>query len=148
MKARLLILMLAGLMGCRSVLRTSGRADSSSVRSEQASEQFTREIIREYLPGRTDTLINNQLVQVPQIHTVNVPYPVYRETVRETGQKQQSKTEEKTAEIKEKTVEKEAPSPWIFAAIGAGAVFVLVIMLIIIYLVVKSWIRRQIRRPV
>jgi len=147
MKARLLILMLAGLMGCRSVLRTGSRADSSSVRSEQASEQFTREIIREYLPGRTDTVINNQLIQVPQLQAINVPYPVYRETIRETGQKQQSKSEEKTAEIKEKTVEKEATSPWIFAAYGAGAVFVLVIMLIIFYLVVKSWIRRQIRRP-
>jgi hypothetical protein len=138
MKARLLILMLAGLVSCRSVLRTSGRADSSSVRSEQASEQFTREIIREYLPGRTDTVLNNQIIQVPQLQPINVPYPVYRETIRETGQKQQSKTEEKTAEVKENTIEKKPLSPWIFLGIGAGVVIAMVILFCVFYLLIKA----------
>lgn len=137
MKQFILIVFLAITCStCRSVFRSRSAADSTATRSQESSEKFTRETIREYLPGRTDTLRTYTTIEVPK------PYPVpgptlIRETVRETGERQQTQTEQKEVAVQQSEVKKEPLPWWVFVAIGVGGMLVLLVIAAIGYLIVK-----------
>ena len=141
------LILLSAQFSCRTVLRQKLQADSTAVRSQTSSEKFAREIIREYLPGRIDTIrsINSQVIQVPKIITVQQPVLV-RESIRESGEKQESKAEEKTATVEQKVVKKQQISPWIYAGAGAAAVLIPLLMLIVAYKVFKARILASIAK--
>lgn len=123
---------------CRSVLRTRNAMDSTATRSQESAEKFTREIIREYVPGKTDTVIQHSVstVEVPKYLTVPGP-TIYRETIRETGERQQTQLDQASVQTETKEVKKEPMPWWAFMAIGAGIVLTLVFIAGFIYLVVK-----------
>lgn len=138
MKHLTLILLLLTVCSCRAVLRTRSAADSTATRSQEQSEKFTREIVREYLPGKVDTVYQHSVSTVEIPKYVTVPGPVMlRETIRETGEKQQAQTEQKQVSTQEKQVEKQPMPWWAFMAIGAGIVLTLVFIAGFVYLVVK-----------
>lgn len=123
---------------CRSILRTRSATDSTATRSQEQSEKFTREIVREYLPGKVDTVYQHSVSTVEIPKYVTVPGPVMvRETIRETGEKQHAQTEQKQVSTEQKQVEKQPMPWWAFMAIGAGIVLTLVFIAGFIYLVVK-----------
>lgn len=139
MKNLTLILLLAIMSwSCRAVLRSKSSADSTAVRSQNSNEKFTREIIREYLPGTHDTIYQHSVstIEVPKVVTIDRPVLV-RETVRETGERQQSQSEEKAVLVQEKQVEKEPMPWWVFVALGVGAVIALLVIAAVIYVVIK-----------
>lgn len=134
----LILLSLLCLCSCRAVLKDRSSADSTAVRNSNSNEKFTREIIREYLPGRSDTIYQHSVstVEVPRIITVPGA-TLYRETVRESGERQQSDQEAKTVSVEEKKVEKEPLPWWVFVAIGVGGMFMLLMVGAVLYLIVK-----------
>lgn len=93
------------------------QTDSSATRSSELSEKWNREVIREYLPGAHDT--------IHSIHQVNVPYPVpgktiYRETIRDQGERKENNFEEIKAILSQKETDKEFPKwlPWVILAMA------------------------------
>jgi hypothetical protein len=122
-----LILGTQGLFSCRSSLMQKMHSDSISVKSEATSEKWNREIIREYMPGRIDTIHSqiNQVIEVPKI--VPFPQPYYREIIRDSGEKQKQADEKTQVQVTEKKVEKEATPAWQLIALGAGVVIALVV---------------------
>ncbi len=150
-KLKLLILgtiLLVGAQACRSVQMFKSKADSTSVRSSQASEKWDREMITEYavpqLPviagahGIPDSTLLSVLKVFQQMQPKQQQPYVIRTTVRDSGEKQQASTEEKTAAVEQKVVEKEPASPWLFAGIGAGLMFLVLALLFAAYKIVKS----------
>lgn len=131
------LILLSAQFSCRTVLRQKSQLDSTAIRSEASSEKWAREIVREYLPERVDTVhsITSQVIQVPKVITVQQPVLV-RESIRENGEKQQTKSEEKTASVQEKVVTRQGASPWLYAGAGAGALLVLILILKLL----KAWI--------
>lgn len=126
---------------CRSVYREGMSADSSSVRSEDNTEKYSRETIREYYPGLRDTVSTHTIEQIQ--------VPIYiRERIRETGEKKQKVNEQTQVAVQETKVDKTAQSPWIYIAAGCGGMFLLMIMLIIAYKVIKSRILSAIPKAV
>ncbi len=138
------LLLLSAQFSCRTVFRQKTQSDSTAVRSEASTEKYAREIIREYLPGRIDTVhsTTSQVIQVPKVITVQQPVLI-RESIRETGEKQESKSEEKTAVVQQKTVSKQAQSPWVYAGMGAGALLLVIVGLKLF----KAWILSGIPKP-
>ncbi|MGX5854506.1 hypothetical protein ACWKW6_12720 [Dyadobacter jiangsuensis] len=138
------LILLSVQFSCRTVLRQKSQTDSTAVRWEASSEKWAREIVREYLPGRVDTVhsMTNQVIQVPKVITVQQPVLV-RERIRENGEKQQTKSEEKTASTQEKAVTRQGVSPWLYAGAGAGALLVQILFLMLL----KAWILAGIPRP-
>lgn len=138
MKYLILISLVCLLSACRAVMKTKSSADSTAVRSQTSNDKFTREIIREYLPGQHDTIYQHSVstVEVPRIITVPGA-TLYRETIRESGESQKSSAEEKTVEVQDKKVEKEPLPWWVFMAIGMGGVLILLLIGAVIYVVIK-----------
>lgn len=138
MKTLIMLLVLGAMGSCRAVLKTKSSADSSAVRSQTSNDKFTREIIREYLPGRSDTIFQHSIstVEVPRIITVPGA-TLYRETIREAGESQKTSAEEKTVSVEDKKVEKEPLPWWVFTAIGMGGLLLLLLIGAVIYVVIK-----------
>lgn len=123
---------------CRSVLRTRSAMDSTATRSQESAEKFTREIIREYVPGKADTVIQRSISTVEVPKYVTVPGPtIYRETIRETGERQQTQLEQASVQTEAKQVDKEPMPWWVFVSIGVGGMLVLIVLAAIGYLIVK-----------
>jgi hypothetical protein len=139
--------LILGAQGCRTSYMQKAQTDSSSVKTEATSEKWNREIIREYLPGRIDTIHSqtNQLIQVPKI--VPFPQPYYREIIRDSGEKQKQTEEKKDVQIIEKKVETEAIPAWKLIAFGAGMVIAFMIILGVLYKIAKIRILAAIPKP-
>ena len=112
----LVFLCAQGMFSCLPMTthKSDIQSDSSVARSSELSEKWNREVIREYLPGH-DT--------IHSIHQVNVPYPVpgktiYRETIRDQGERKENNFEEIKAILSQKETDKEFPKwlPWIILA--------------------------------
>ena len=142
------LILLSAQFSCRTVLRGKSQSDSTAFRSEASSEKWAREIIREYLPGRVDTVhsMTSQVIQVPKIITVQQPVLV-RESIRENSEKQQSKSEEKTANVEQKNLTRQGLSPWLYFGIGAGTMLIVFVLLIAGFRLLKSWILAGIPKP-
>ena len=108
-----------GMFSCLPMTthKSEVQTDSSATRSSELSEKWNREVIREYLPGAHDT--------IHSIHQVNVPYPVpgktiYRETIRDQGERKENNFEEIKAILSQKETDKEFPKwlPWVILAMA------------------------------
>lgn len=131
----LVILSAQGLFSCKVVERMSMDADSSASRSEQTTEKWNREVIREYLPGETDTVhtyyqVNPKIIQLPGTKTI------YRETIRDQGEKTSNLDEVIKTMLSQKEVSKEPAGwiPWVILGIGF---MVFLLFLLAIAMIVK-----------
>ena len=128
----LVILSAQGLFSCKVVERLSMEADSSAARSEQTTEKWNREVIREYLPGQPDTIhayhqVDPKIIQLPGTKTI------YRETIRDQGEKTSNLDEVIKTMLSQKEVTKE-PAPWIpWVILGIGFMVLLTFLLLVIF---------------
>ncbi len=101
-----LLTLLLIFAGCRTVRKSSVRADSSSVKSDQSTEKFSRETITDYL---VDSLFRPITVNVAAPKMEPGKTVILRQTVRESGEVQKDiKEEVKTTEV-EKSKEASIP---------------------------------------
>jgi cytoskeletal protein RodZ len=127
----LVILSAQGLVSCKVVERMSMQADSSANRSEQTTEKWNREVIREYLPGQADTVhayhqVDPKIIQLPGTKTI------YRETIRDQGEKTSNLDEVIKTMLSQKEVTKE-PAPWIpWVILGIGFMVLLTFSLLVL----------------
>lgn len=109
------------LTSCRTIQRSRSAADSSSTRTEASAEKWAREVVTEYIPtsggpslpsiALPDWLPLQFLRGGQSVDTVRVAGPrgpagYFRQTRRESGEKQVAKTEEKDTAVTEKAVER------------------------------------------
>ena len=127
----LIFLSAQGIYSCKVIERMAMQQDSSATRSEENTEKWNREVIREYLPGETDTVhsyhqVDPKIIQLPGTKTI------YRETIRDQGEKTSNLSEEIKTLLKEKTVSKE-PDSWVpKVIIGIAAMVLLVFSLLVL----------------
>lgn len=158
--AALVFLSAAGLFSCRAIKKTSMQVDSTVNRSSQASEKWDREIITDYgypdqieVPDQIRNIVEKDstllaLMQFFLSHQSDQKSKpvIIRQTIRDSGEKQQSATEQKTVQVEQKQVGKPPSSPWLFMGYGALGMLLLLIVIIGAYKVLKARILSAIPR--
>lgn len=135
----LVFLSAQGLFSCRVIEKMSMHADSSATRSEQSTEKWNREVIREYLPGETDTdtIHSFHEVKVPQYITIPGKSTIIRETIRDQGEKTSNLAEEIKTMLSQQNVSKE-PAGWIpWVILGIAALVLLTFFLTVVHVLKK-----------
>lgn len=132
-----LIMCMIGMISCRTVKRTSSRADSTAIRTVETGTKWETEVVTEFIPFQQPvSTVDNQVLPLSVLTTYPVfagstkvqpvqPYRVvkktkvqeslpvqtpagyYRQTVRTKGEQHSALAEAKTASIEEKEKEME-----------------------------------------
>ena len=124
------VLLLSVCPSCRTVQKAVSRADSTAVKTDQSTEKYAREIIREYYAdtSKTPVIVN---VAAPLPGQTPEPRVIIRETIRETGESKKDVKEQVETNKEEITKEAGVPTELRWAALifaGAFLLFALAFM--------------------